>query len=131
MHSVPLKTGNWLLCRFCVWYFDNCMIIFNNNYGKIRQLIMAINNLCLILQRGDQLVCPQGESLENMLILQDALNDERSCHSNAQELEPTPTPAPVNQPQSNGPSCAQPTIVSSPAANPSVMILSSLQITPC
>ena len=107
------------------------MIIFNSNYGKIRQLIMAINNLCLILQRGDQLVCPQGESLENMLILQDALNDERSCHSNAQELEPTPTPAPVNQPQSNGPSCAQPTIVSSPAANPSVMILSSLQITPC
>ena len=36
MHSVPLKTGNWLLCCVCVWYFDNCMIIFNSNYGKIR-----------------------------------------------------------------------------------------------
>lgn len=98
--------------------------------GKNNLLKMAINNLCLILQRGDQLVCPQGESLENMMILQDALNDERSRHGTAQKLEPTPTPAPLNQPQSNGPSCAQPTIVSSPAANPSV-ILSSLQITPC
>lgn len=99
--------------------------------GKNNLLKMTIDNLCLILQRVDQLVCPQGESLEKMLILQDALNDERSRHNTAQELEPTPTPAPLNQPQSNGPSCAQPTIVSSPAANPSVMILSSLQITPC
>lgn len=76
-------------------------------------------------ERGDQLVCPQGESLENMLILQDALNDERSHRSAAREPEPTPTStptstlAPVNQPQNNGPSCGQPTIVSSPTAYPS------------
>jgi len=70
-------------------------------------------------ERGDQLFCPPGESLENMLILQDTLNDERSRRS------VTPGPAPTPQAtQSQGcikaPSgCSQPSIVSSPTGSSS------------
>lgn len=77
-----------------------------------------------ILQRGDQLVCPQGGSLENMLILQDTLNDERTRRSTTQKPEPTPTPTATqtqdNQPQNKSSACSQPSIISSPTSNPSV-----------
>lgn len=74
-------------------------------------------------ERGDQLVCPQGESLENMLILQDTLNDERTHRSTTQKPEPTPTPTATptqdNQPQNKSSACSQPSIISSPTSNPS------------
>lgn len=68
-------------------------------------------------ERGDQLVCPQGDSLENMLILQDTLNDERTRRS------VTPAPAPMPQTAqpigcSEAPSgCSQPSIISSPSGS--------------
>lgn len=82
----------------------------------------------LTLQRGDQLVCPPGESLENMLILQDALNDERSHHSDSQVSSPSPqgTKSFGCSPPNMG--CAQPSIIPNPAASASVSKITSLVI---
>ena len=73
------------------------------------------------MQRGDQLVCPPGDSLENMLILQDTLNDEKTRRSVTQGLAPTPQ---ANQsPGCSQPStgCSQPSIISNPSASSSVI----------
>ncbi|KAJ7380428.1 Peptide-N(4)-(N-acetyl-beta- glucosaminyl)asparagine amidase [Desmophyllum pertusum] len=72
-------------------------------------------------ERGDQLVCPPGELLENMLILQDTLNDEQSRRSGAQAPGPTakPTTTRDNQPPGIVPGCSQPSIVSKPASSSS------------
>lgn len=68
-------------------------------------------------ERGDQLVCPPGESLENMLILQDTLNDERSHRSDSQVSSPSPqgTKSLGCSPPNMG--CAQPSIIPSPGAS--------------
>lgn len=69
-------------------------------------------------ERGDQLVCPQGESLEKMLILQDTLNDERSHRSVSQE-PPSRTQGfhPLGCPAEIVTGCEQPSILpSSPTA---------------
>ena len=85
-------------------------------------------------QRGDQLVCPPGESLENMLILQDTINDERSRRSSAAEgpgpeseagPAPTPTASQNNhEPQGQLAGCSQPSIVPNPSSSSSVRRIS-------
>ncbi|KAL9958982.1 hypothetical protein ACROYT_G036062 [Oculina patagonica] len=71
-------------------------------------------------ERGDQLVCPPGESLENMLILQDTINDERSRRDAAQEAGPAPTTTQNNhEPPGQFPGCSQPSITPNPASTPS------------
>lgn len=80
-------------------------------------------------ERGDQLVCPPGESLENMLILQDTINDEQSRRSSAAEgpgpasaPEPAPTPTASqnnHEPQGQFAGCSQPSIVPNPSSSSS------------
>ncbi|XP_068751689.1 peptide-N(4)-(N-acetyl-beta-glucosaminyl)asparagine amidase-like [Montipora capricornis] len=69
-------------------------------------------------ERGNQLVCPQGESLENMLILQDALIDERARRSTNQEpaSRPQGSQAP-GCPEEALTGCGQPSIISSLSAS--------------
>lgn len=80
------------------------------------------------------MVCPPGESLENMLILQDTINDERSRHSSAAEEAgpasaagpaPTPTASQNNhEPQGQFAGCSQPSIVPNPSSSSSVRRIS-------
>lgn len=63
-----------------------------------------------------------------MLILQDALNDERSHHSDSQVSSPSPqgTKSFGCSPPNMG--CAQPSIIPNPAASASVSKITSLVI---
>ena len=82
----------------------------------------------LTLQRGDQLVCPPGESLENMLILQDTLNDERSHRSDSQVSSPSPQGNKSSGCSPPNMGCAQPSIIPNPTASSSVGKRTSLII---
>ena len=97
---------------------------------------LIFNAIFHTLQRGDQLVCPPGESLENMLILQDTINDERNRHSSdaaepAPAAAPGPAPTPTasqnnHEPQGQSAGCSQPSIIPNPASTSSVRRISAV-----
>lgn len=91
-------------------------------------LFLSFSFISLTLQRGDQLVCPPGESLENMLILQDTLNDERSHHSVSQVSSPSPQGNKSSGCSPPNMGCAQPSIIPNPTASSSVGKRTSLII---
>ena len=99
---------------------------------------LIFNAIFHTFQRGDQLVCPPGESLENMLILQDTINDERNRRSSdaagptpaaAPGPAPTPTASQNNhEPQGQFAGCSQPSIIPNPASTSSVRRISAVYV---
>ena len=74
-------------------------------------------------------MCPPGESLENMLILQDTINDERSRREATQGAGPAPISTQNNHesPGCSQPGCSQqPSIIPNPASSSSVTVYNFL-----